>query len=30
MDAEAGDRVAWRRPAGDKELTVIAIHKGTF
>jgi transcription elongation GreA/GreB family factor len=30
MDAEVGDRVAWRRPAGDKELTVIAIHKGTF
>ena len=28
LDAEAGDKVVWRRPAGDKELTVVAVRKG--
>ncbi len=27
MDAQVDDRVEWRRPAGDVELTVVAIRK---
>lgn len=29
LDAQIDDVVTWRRPIGDKELTVIAIRKGT-
>lgn len=29
MDAEVDDWVVWRRPAGDKELRVVSIHKGS-
>jgi len=29
LDAQVDDVVTWRRPAGDKELTVISIRKGT-
>lgn len=28
MDAQVGDSVAWPRPAGDKQLTILAIQKG--
>jgi transcription elongation GreA/GreB family factor len=28
LNAEEGDRVAWRRPVGDLELTVVSISKG--
>jgi len=28
LDAQVDDVVTWRRPAGDKELTVLSIHKG--
>jgi len=28
LDAQVDDRVVWRRPAGDKELTVVSIRKG--
>jgi transcription elongation GreA/GreB family factor len=28
LDSELGDRVIWRRPAGDKELRILAIAKG--
>lgn len=27
MDAQVGDMVTWKRPAGDKELEILAIHK---
>ena len=27
LDAQVDDRVVWRRPAGDKELTVVSIRK---
>jgi transcription elongation GreA/GreB family factor len=30
IHAEVGDRVAWRRPAGDKALTVVSIRKGAL
>lgn len=26
LNAEAGDTVTWKRPAGDKELHILAIH----
>jgi transcription elongation GreA/GreB family factor len=29
LDAQVDDTVTWRRPAGDKELTVVSIRKGT-
>ncbi|MFM8331866.1 MAG: GreA/GreB family elongation factor [Candidatus Methylumidiphilus sp.] len=29
LDAEVDDQVLWRRPAGDKTLTVLSIRKGT-
>lgn len=29
LDAQVDDVVTWRRPAGDKELTVVSIRKGT-
>lgn len=29
LDAQVDDVVTWRRPAGDKDLTVVSIHKGT-
>lgn len=29
LDAQVDDVVTWRRPVGDKELTVVSIHKGT-
>ncbi|HYE36990.1 GreA/GreB family elongation factor [Methylocaldum sp.] len=28
LEAQAGDVVTWKRPLGDKELEVLAIHKG--
>jgi transcription elongation GreA/GreB family factor len=28
LDAEVDDVVTWHRPAGDKELTVVSIHRG--
>ena len=28
LDAQVDDVVTWRRPAGDKELTVVSIRKG--
>jgi transcription elongation GreA/GreB family factor len=28
LDAEVDDKVLWRRPAGDKELTVVSIRPG--
>lgn len=28
LDAQVDDTVVWRRPAGDKDLTVLSIHKG--
>jgi transcription elongation factor GreB len=28
LNARAGDTVTWKRPAGDKELEILAIHKG--
>lgn len=28
LEAEVDDVVTWKRPAGDKELAVVAIHKG--
>ncbi len=28
LDAEVDDVVVWRRPAGDRELTVLSIRKG--
>jgi len=28
LNAGLGDHVVWRRPAGDKELEVVGIHKG--
>ncbi len=28
LDAQVGDIVNWKRPAGDMELEVIAIHRG--
>lgn len=27
MDAAVGDVVTWKRPAGDKDMEVLAIHK---
>lgn len=27
MDAEVGDVVTWKRPAGDKDMEILAIHK---
>lgn len=27
LDCEVGETVIWKRPAGDKELTIIAIHQ---
>lgn len=29
LDAQVDDVVTWRRPAGDRELTVVSIRKGT-
>ncbi len=29
LDAQVDDVVTWRRPAGDKELTITSIRKGT-
>ncbi len=29
LDAEVDDVVVWRRPAGDRELTVLSIRKGS-
>lgn len=29
MDAEVGDIVTWKRPAGDKDMEVLSIHSGS-
>lgn len=29
LESQVDDEVVWRRPVGDKALTVLAIHKGT-
>jgi transcription elongation GreA/GreB family factor len=28
MEARVGDTVAWRRPTGETELTIVSIRNG--